>query len=250
MAAYSERIVEKIVTLIEEGNHSISTICKIVGIGRKTFYEWKNKYPEFLQALEDAEQQRMDELHELASAALRKKLEGYYQTTSRTVYTPSADDPETLEIKQHVVTRKFCEPDAKLLLDILTGQGGKKKKRSLAKKNLNPALVVKRNERDVQSGVDEIPPFTIKAKEVVEQDMNRKPLRPSESTKEENEIKISDTESITEQVVKEESRKEIEEELEGEPPLNEEKEENPKSSKYVQYVSTFDPLPPGYTRRG
>ena len=244
MAAYSARIVEKIVAMIEEGNHSISTICKIVGIGRKTFYEWKNKYPEFLQALEDAEQRRMDELHELASTALRKKLKGYYQTTSRTVYTPSAEDPETLEIKQHVVTRKFCEPDAKLLLDILNGQAGRKKKRGLSRKNLNPALIVKRNERDVQKDVDEIPPFTIKAKEVVEQDMNRKLLESSESIsiKSEEEIKTSETESTSKQI--------IEKEIEKEQPLIKENEEKPKSSKYVQYVSTFDPLPPGYTRRG
>lgn len=244
MAAYSERIVEKIVAMIEEGNYSISTICKIVGIGRKTFYEWKNKYPEFLQALEDAEQRRMDELHELASTALRKKLEGYYQTTSRTVYTPSAEYPETLEIKEHVVTRKFCEPDAKLLLDILNGQAGRKKKRGLSKKNLNPALIVKRNERDVQKDVDEIPPFTIKAKEVVEQDMNRKLLESSESIsiKSEEEIKTSETESTSKQIIKKE--------IEKEQPLIKENEEKPKSSKYVQYMSTFDPLPPGYTRRG
>lgn len=238
MAAYSKRIVDKIVALIEEGNHSISSICKIVGIGRKTFYEWKNKYPDFLQALEDAEQRRMDELYELANNALHKKLEGYYQTTSRTVYVPSADDSETLEIKQHVVTRKFCEPDAKLLLDILNGQAGRKKGRGLTKKNLNPSLVVKRDEGNVQKDVDEIPPFTIKAKKVVEQDLNQKS----------SELILEDVEKLEKDGRV--GRPILEDESEIEQPLNDKKEEKPKSSKYVQYVSTFDPLPPGYTRRG
>lgn len=169
MATYNKKIVEQIIDLMEEGGHSVSAICKIVGIGRRTFYDWRNAHPEFSQAMEEAEQRRSEELRELAKKGLKRKLEGYYQTVSRTVYVPSMDDPETLEIKQHVVTRKYCEPDTKLLLDILEIGTGKRKRVGGKMKGISPALVVKRSEKEVQKGIDEIPPFTIRAKEVVEQ---------------------------------------------------------------------------------
>lgn len=170
MATYNKKIVEQIAALIEEGNYSISTICKIVGIGRKTFYDWKNSHSDFLAAIEEAEQRRLDELYELANKALRKKIEGYYQTTSRTVYAPSEDNPETLEIKQHVVTQKYCEPDTKILLEILNIGTNKKKSGRGRSKSINPALIVKKAEKEIKDNVAEIPPFTIKAKEVVEHD--------------------------------------------------------------------------------
>lgn len=242
MATYNKRIVEQIATLIEEGNHSISIICKITGISRKTFYDWKNTRPEFQAAIEDAEQRRTEELYQLASNALLKKVEGYYQTVSKTVYVLSADDPETLEIKQHVVTRKFQEPDTRLLLEILNGGNGKTKKKGVMKRNSNPALIVKRNEGKIQKDVNEIPPFTIKAKEVVEQ----------------SGLSTWQKENITENVEKENQaiKEQIKDKEDSEKILTkgteklDEKIEAQKSGKYVQYVSTYDPLPPGYTRRG
>lgn len=242
MATYNKRIVEQIADLIEEGNHSISIICKITGISRKTFYDWKNTHPEFQAAIEDAEQRRTEELHQLANNTLLKKVEGYYQTVSRTVYVPSAEDPETLEIKQHVVTRKYQEPDTKLLLEILNGRNGKTKKKGLMKRNSNPALIVKRNEDKIQKDVNEIPPFTIKAKEVVVQSGLSSPQKENISENIENANQV-----INEQIEdKEDSEKTLAKDIKKE----DEKAEKQKSSKYVQYVSTFDPLPPGYTRRG
>lgn len=172
MAKYDENIKEQIALLVEEG-HSVSSICKITGIGRRTFYEWKNRHQDFAEMLEEAEQQRIEELHELANKALRKKLNGYYQTVSRTVYTPSEDESETLNIKQHTVTRKYCEPDTALLLEVLGYRTNKtKRKRNLAGKGVNPVLVVKKNEAEVQKDIEEVPPFTLKAKEVVENDLS------------------------------------------------------------------------------
>lgn len=246
MATYNKRIVEQIATLIEEGNHSISTICKITGISRKTFYDWKNTHPEFQAAIEDAEQRRTEELYQLASNALLKKVEGYYQTVSRTVYVPSADDLETLEIKQHVVTRKFQKPDTRLLLEILNRGSGKTKKKGLIKKNYNPALIVKRNEDKIQKDVNEIPPFTIKAKEVVEQSGLFTPQK--ENIAENAEI---ENQSINKQIEdKEDNEKILTKDTEKLKEKADEKIEKQKSSKYVQYASTYDPLPPGYTRRG
>ena len=232
MATYNKTIVEQITTLIEEGNYSISTICKIVGIGRKTFYDWKNTHPDFVTAIEDAEQRRSEELYELASKVLRKKIEGYYQTTSRTVYIPSEDNPETLEIKQHIITQKYCEPDTKILLEILNIRTDKRKYGRGKTKGINPALVVKKAENEVKNNVAEIPPFTIKAKEVVKHDK----LLPETHIEEKIDRKEEETKSpLTEN--KQIKNKQIE--------TKEEKID----TRHSKYNPVPQPLPPGYTRR-
>lgn len=243
MATYNKKTVKKIVLLIEEGNHSISTICKIVGIGRKTFYDWRNTRPDFLEAITEAEQRRSDGIYELANQAVKRKLEGYYQTVSRTVYVPSEDDAEVLEIKQHVVTKRFCEPDIRLLMEILGSGNGRKKKKGMNVKNVNPALVVKRAEEQVKKNLSEVPPFTLKAKEVVEQTM---PAVKGESTIIDEEIVGKSEEILSETKEKTEiALMELKESgKEDKKTMDNKKEEEP-------YISSRSyPLPPGYTRRG
>lgn len=119
MARYNKQMACKIAELIEEGIYTTTDICKIAGIGRKTFYRWKEKHSDFSKALQEAEYHRSEDLRLLAQQTLRHKLEGYMQRVERTVYIPSADDPSQLVIKQHVVTEKFCEPDTRLILQLL-----------------------------------------------------------------------------------------------------------------------------------
>lgn len=247
MATYNKKTVEQIAALIEEGNYSISNICIIVGISRKTFYDWKNNHPDFEQAIEDAEQKRTDELLALANKSLKKKLEGYYQTVSRTVYTPSENDPDTLEIKQHVVTRKYCEPDTKLLLDILGVSSTSKKKKGVNKRNSNPILVVKRSEKNtqnkIQDNINEVPPFTLKAKEVVDQTM------PNRNCDKEQ-AKEQDL-PLTKDKSKEEQERSKENAAENATQCSELKESKQiERNEPEQINSTSYPLPPGYTRRG
>lgn len=241
MATYNKKTVEKIVSLIEDGNYSISTICRIVGIGRKTFYDWRNTRPEFMEAIMEAEQRRLDELYELANQALRRKLEGYQQTVSRTVYVPSEDDPQILEIKQHVVTTKFYEPDMRALMEVLGGGNGKKKQKGMRLKNTNPALIVKRNEEQVKRNVSQVPPFTIRAKEVVEQTM-------PPAKQEEKQEEISQEISSDEMAKRETPRMDLKEG--GKDWRNEDQMEKIEKKEEPYVSSTSDPLPPGYTRRG
>ncbi|MFV0419428.1 MAG: helix-turn-helix domain-containing protein, partial [Dysgonomonas sp.] len=62
MAKYNEKLVEKIIALVEEDAYTISQICDMLRISRKTFYEWKETKPEFRKALEDAEDRRDENL--------------------------------------------------------------------------------------------------------------------------------------------------------------------------------------------
>lgn len=126
MARYNEKLAERITTLVEEDAYTVAAICRIVGIGRKTFYKWRQEKPAFAEALHEAECRRMDDLRQAARTALRRKLEGQTQTVYRTVYVPSKEDPSQLEIKQYVVTEKHCEADTSTILNVLgdkiTGQ--------------------------------------------------------------------------------------------------------------------------------
>ena len=54
MGKYTQKLVEKISSLIEEDNYTITEICRIVGISRNVFYEWRTTKPEFSEALNQA----------------------------------------------------------------------------------------------------------------------------------------------------------------------------------------------------
>lgn len=111
MAKFSKKLIRKIIALIEEDAYTTTSICKIVGISTKSFYEWRTTKPDFARDIDAASERREEELRTQARHALRSKLKGHTQIVSRTVYVPSEDDPSQLVIKQHVVTEKQCAPD-------------------------------------------------------------------------------------------------------------------------------------------
>lgn len=74
MAKYSEKLVEKIVSLIEEDAYTITDICAILNISRKTFYGWRESKPEFDKAVEEATEVREEKLLVKARESLKKKL--------------------------------------------------------------------------------------------------------------------------------------------------------------------------------
>ena len=111
MAKYTERLAEKIVSLIEEDTFSITEICKHLKITRKSFYEWRDKKPEFRKAIEAAIEGRDETLAITARRSLKKKLEGYTLTEIRTTYVPDKENPEKLVLKTRVVRQKEYAPD-------------------------------------------------------------------------------------------------------------------------------------------
>ena len=111
MAKYTERLAEKIVSLIEEDTFSITEICKHLKITRKSFYEWRDKKPEFRRAIEAAIESRDETLAITARRSLKKKLEGYTLTEIRTTYVPDKENPDKLVLKTRVVRQKEYAPD-------------------------------------------------------------------------------------------------------------------------------------------
>ena len=120
MAKYTEKLVEKIVTLIEEDTYNISEICSMLRISRKTFYEWKAEKPEFAKAVEEAEARRDDDLIALARRSLKMKIAGYTVTEVKETFVPDEETEGELRLQKRVVTQKEQAPDLasiKLILE-------------------------------------------------------------------------------------------------------------------------------------
>ncbi len=120
MAKYTERLAEKIVSLIEEDTYSITEICKHLKITRKSFYEWRDKKPEFRKAIEAAIESRDETLTITARRSLKKKLEGYTLTEVRTTYVPDKENPDKLVLKTRVVRQKEYAPDTHAIRLVLS----------------------------------------------------------------------------------------------------------------------------------
>jgi hypothetical protein len=115
MAKYSEELTEKIVSLIEDDTYTVTEICNHVGITRKSFYEWKEKKPEFREAVNKAIERRNEALSIIARNSLRRKLEGYTLTEIRTTYIPDKENPDKLVLKSRVVKEKEYAPDTQAI---------------------------------------------------------------------------------------------------------------------------------------
>ena len=120
MAKYTERLAEKIVSLIEEDTYSITEICRHLKITRKSFYEWRDKKPAFRKAIEAAMESRDETLAITARRSLKKKLEGYTLTEVRTTYVPDKENPDKLVLKTRVVRQKEYAPDTHAIRLVLS----------------------------------------------------------------------------------------------------------------------------------
>lgn len=107
MAKYSERLVQKVVRLIEEDVYTITEICEALNISRKTFYEWKNEKAEFAQVLDEAMEIRDEQLVELAHSALKERLKEKTIEEEIITYEPDDEDSSSFKIKSKLIkTRK------------------------------------------------------------------------------------------------------------------------------------------------
>jgi len=141
MAKYSERLIEKITALIEEGMYSITDICTILNISRKTFYSWKETKPELSKAIDTAIEQREEKLTAKARQSLQKKLEGYTLTETKLKYIPDEEDANKLRLKEKIVKIKEYAPDNGAI-KIALGRGEREKLHALSQNGTSPIQIV------------------------------------------------------------------------------------------------------------
>ena len=139
MAKYCKRLVEKIVFLIEQDLYTITEICEIAKVNRKTFYEWKNTKPEFRKEVDDAMERRDETLLSLARISLKQRLEGYTTEEEKVTYEPARSNPSELIEKSRVVKRKQYPPDLHAIKYIL--ERNEKKKEQDEKPAYKPMVI-------------------------------------------------------------------------------------------------------------
>lgn len=148
MAKYSKELVDKMVALIEEDNYTITEICRILGVGRISFYKWKESKPEFAQAIDCAIEFREEKFKQQARRAMQKKMEGQRQMETKTVYVTSKDNPNQLVVKEYVVKEKYCVPETSAIVFALSDKEKKNKQKDNKRfsPNDNPLIVNVSNE--------------------------------------------------------------------------------------------------------
>ncbi len=119
MAKLTKRLIEEIALFIEQDNYTVSEVCTMFGISRKTFYEWKATKPQFASAIEEAERNRNEMLLTLARKGLRERLNGYTVYTEKVVFAADDEvDGGYRVVKKECVTKEYG-PDLKAIKYVL-----------------------------------------------------------------------------------------------------------------------------------
>lgn len=111
MSKYNEELVEEVLKMVEADFYTITEICRMLGISRKTFYMWKESRPEFREAIDDAMKLRDQKLLMIARTSLKQRLEGYTVTEERYNYVPCNGNRNEMILKSKTVKKKHCAPD-------------------------------------------------------------------------------------------------------------------------------------------
>ncbi len=124
MAKFSKKIVERIVGLIKSDTFTIAEICRQVGITPKTFHQWRNDYPDFADAVEQAQEERMQFFVQEAKKSLLKKIQGYDVTETKVVTVPGREKDKDGKpkpvIKEQTSTKKHIQADTAAIIFTLT----------------------------------------------------------------------------------------------------------------------------------
>jgi len=121
---YNNKIVQKIVDLIETDSYKVLEICKIVGINKDTYFHWKNTIPEFSDRLQAARQVFDDNCVIEAKKSLMKKVTGYTVDEVSTTYVDVKNDAgqSVPKIKEKKITKKHYQPDTTSIIFVLTNK--------------------------------------------------------------------------------------------------------------------------------
>jgi len=129
MAKYSKKRVAYICRLISKDSYTIEELCSLSGIGISTYYDWLEKFPEFIEAVTRAREQFDEQLVKEAKNSLRKLVNGYDTEEKKTVYmNHTIKDPETgkekqvPKIKEQTTIVKHIQPNPGSVEFVLTNK--------------------------------------------------------------------------------------------------------------------------------
>lgn len=124
---YNKRIAKKICELIEADTFTVSEICKMVKIAPSTYFEWRNRYPEFKESIKKAEAARMNFFVTEAKKSLVKKIQGYTIQEKHVTTVGSGkfdvNGHEIPRIKEQRSVDKHFQPDtAAIIFTLCNGE--------------------------------------------------------------------------------------------------------------------------------
>lgn len=109
-------IKKKICEHLKNGS-GITETCSKVGIARRTYYLWLNKYPKFKEEIELILFNIKDQEQSEAKRAMRKRIQGFYYEEVETRYVTEKDG--TKKIKEIIVSKKHSPPSTRLIIKTL-----------------------------------------------------------------------------------------------------------------------------------
>lgn len=127
-----DKTVAKLCELIETTGLTIADVCKKVGIGRSSYYRWKQDET-YGASIKKALEVRNDNLADIAEDSLMKKITGY--TVKETKKVKRLVDGR-MKITETTETNKFIEPDTTALIFLLTNLRPDKWKRNVVDKDV------------------------------------------------------------------------------------------------------------------
>lgn len=127
---YKPEAAEKIVEMLKSDTYTITEVCKAAGISTNTYRNWRRDDEEFVKAINDAEEERMDFFLAEAKKGLLKKIQGYTVEETKVVTVPSKELDENgrpkPKIKEQTTVRKYIAPDtAAIIFTLINGEPGK-----------------------------------------------------------------------------------------------------------------------------
>lgn len=128
MAKYSQKLVDRICSLIREDSYTIAEICDLVGINKDTYYTWMKTKSDFSDSVKKAEDARMQFFVAEAQKSLLKKIQGYEVEESKITYIDSGKpmvdengkEKQKPKIKEKTIVKKHIQPDTAAIIFTLT----------------------------------------------------------------------------------------------------------------------------------
>lgn len=124
MPINKEKTVEKIVEMMRSDTYTVAEICRAVDIATSTYYDWRSEDEDFVKAINDAKEERMQYLVAEAKKSLLKKIQGYTVDETKVVTVPSKELDENgrprPKIKEQTTVKKHIAPDTAAIIFTLT----------------------------------------------------------------------------------------------------------------------------------
>jgi transposase-like protein len=119
---YSAKLVAEICELLASGKYTVHDVCKQVDLSETMYYDWKNKKPEFSEAIKNAEKKRLESFKNMALSGLAKLLTEHEYEETHTEYENGPENKPIIKFQKRV--KKKVMPNATAVIFTLTNREG------------------------------------------------------------------------------------------------------------------------------